>query len=69
MILLGVARLNKTGLVYLVDMFVGRGEEGWCDLVCVKHLQMIGLMVVLLMSFSGMVIMVLVLQEFKDKTM
>ena len=37
--------------------------------MCVKHLQMTGLMVVLLMSFSGMVIMVLVLQEFKDKTM
>ena len=51
------------------------GEEVWCDLVCVKHLQMIGLMVVLIglmvvmMSLSGMVIMVLVLQEFKDKTM
>ena len=51
------------------------GEEVWCDLVCVKDLQMIGLMVVLIglmvemMSLSGMVIMVLVLQEFKDKTM
>ena len=67
--------MKKTGLVYLLDMFGGWGEEVWCDLVCVKHLQMIGLMVVLIglmvvmMSLSGMVIMVLVLQEFKDKTM
>ena len=39
----------------------------WCDLVCVKHLQMIGIMVVLIglmvvmMSFSGI--------ELKDITM
>ena len=30
----GVTELKKTGLVYLLDMFGGRGEEEWCDLVC-----------------------------------
>ena len=32
---LGVTWLKKTGLVYLLD-FLGRGEEGWWDLVSVK---------------------------------
>ena len=40
-------------------------EKEWCDLGCVKHIQMIELMVVLflLMSFSRMVSMVLVLSH------
>ena len=35
---LGVTRLKKTGLEYLLDSFVGMSEEVWCDLVCVKPL-------------------------------
>ena len=35
---LGVTGLKKTGLVYLPDLFGGRGVEGWCSLVCVKRL-------------------------------
>ena len=38
----------------------GKGEE-WCDLMCKEHLYMIGLMLVLFMSFSRVVSMVLVL--------
>ena len=30
---LGVTRLKKTGFVY--PLFGGKGEKGWCDLVCV----------------------------------
>ena len=57
---LGVTRLKMTRLVHLLDLSVGRGEKGWLDLVCVKHLQMIWLIVVLLIPFSRMVSMVLV---------
>ena len=35
---LGVTGLKKTGLVYVLDLFGAMGEEGWWDLVCVKHL-------------------------------
>ena len=35
---LGVPGLKKARLLYLLDLFGERGEEGWCDLVCVKHL-------------------------------
>ena len=35
---LGETGLKKTRLVYLLDLFEGRGEEGWCDLVCEKPL-------------------------------
>ena len=66
---LGVTVLKKFGLVYLLDLFEEKGEEGWCDLVCVKYLSTIGLMVVLLMPFSHMVSMILVLWRFKDKIM
>ena len=33
---LGVTRLKKTKLVYLLDLFGRRGKkkEGWCGLVC-----------------------------------
>ena len=47
--------------MYLIDLFGERGEKGQCDLVCVERLWMIGLMVVMLMSFSRVVNMVLVI--------
>ena len=31
---LGVTGLSKTRVVYLLDLFEGRGEKGQCDLVC-----------------------------------
>ena len=58
---LGVSGLKKIRLVYLLDLFEGRGEKGQCDLVCVEHLWMIGLMVVMLMFYSRVVSVVLVL--------
>ena len=30
----GEAGLKKAGFVYLLDLLEGRGEKGWCDLVC-----------------------------------
>ena len=47
--------------MYLLDLFEERGEKGQCDLVCVERLWMIGLMVVMLMSYSRVVSVVLVL--------
>ena len=47
---LGVTGLKKTKVVYLLDFFKGRGEQGQCDLVCLERYEMIGLMVVLLIS-------------------
>ena len=47
--------------MYLIDLFGERGEKGQCDLVCVERLWMIGLMVVMLMSYSRVVSVVLVL--------
>ena len=47
--------------MYLLDLFRGRGEKGQCDLVCVERLWMIGLMVVMLISYSRVVSVVLVL--------
>ena len=47
---LGVTRLKKTKVVYLLDLLDGRGEKGQCDLVCLERRKMIGLMVVLLIS-------------------
>ena len=35
---LGVTGLKMTRLVCLLDLSVERDEEGWLDLVCVKHL-------------------------------
>ena len=55
--------LKKTRLVHLPNLFEGRGEKGQCDLVRVDCLQMIGLMVIMLMSFSRVVNVVLVLWE------
>ena len=46
--------------MYLLDLFEERGEKGQCDLVCVECLwMMIGLMVVILMSYSRVVSAVL----------
>ena len=72
-----VLELKKTRLMHLPDLFEGRRKKGKCDLVCVcvKCLWMIGLMVVMLISFSRVVSMVLILWrvspgmgvEFADK--
>ena len=56
-----VTGLKKTRLVHLSDLFEGRGEKGQCDLVRVDCLKMIGLMLIMLMSFSRVVSVVLVL--------
>ena len=47
--------MKKSRVVYLPDLFEGRGENRQCDSVCVEHLQMIGLMVVMLMIYSRLV--------------
>ena len=47
--------------MYILDLSEERGEKGQCDLVCVGHLWMIGLMVVMLMSYSRVLSVVLVL--------
>ena len=57
---LGVIGLKKTKLVYLLALFEGRGEKVCCDLVCVECLWMIGVMAVMLMSYSRVVNVVLV---------
>ena len=44
--------MKKTSVVYLPNLFEGRGENGPCDLVRVERIQMIGLMVVMLMFYS-----------------
>ena len=61
---LGVTGLKKIRLsfsVYLLDLFQERGEKGQCNLVCVQRLWVIGLMVVMLMSYSRVASVVLVL--------
>ena len=35
---LGVTGLKKTRIVYLLDLFEGKGEKEQCDLVCVERL-------------------------------
>ena len=35
---LGVTGLKKTRVVYLLDLFEGKGENEQCDLVCVERL-------------------------------
>ena len=58
---LEVTRLKITRVVYLLDLLEGKGENEQYDLVFVEHLQMTGLMVVTLMSYSRVVSVVLVL--------
>ena len=58
---LGLTELQKTRVVYLLDLFEERGENGQCDLVRVEGLTMVRLMMVLLMSYSRAVSVVLVL--------
>ena len=36
---LRVTGLKKTKVVYLLDLFEGRGEKGQCDLMCLECLQ------------------------------
>ena len=47
-----VPGMKNNRLVHLSDLFEGRGEKGLCDLMCVERLWMIGLMVLMLMSYS-----------------
>ena len=58
---LEVTRLKKTRVVYLLDLFEVRGENGQCDLVRAERLQMIRLMGVMLTSYSPVMNVVLVL--------
>ena len=58
---LGVTGSKKIRLLYLLDLFEGRVEKGQCDLVCVECLWVVGLIMVMLMSYSNVVSVVLVL--------
>ena len=60
-VMTGSTRLKKIRLMYLLDLFEGRGEKRQCDLLCVECLWMIEPMVVMLMSYSRVVSVVLVL--------
>ena len=53
--------MKKIRLLYLQDLFEGRGEKGQCKLVCVECPWMTGLMVVMLISYSCVVSVVLLL--------
>ena len=61
---LGLTGLKKIRILYFLDLFKEKGENGQCDLVCVEHLRMIVLMVVMLMSYSQLMSVVLVLLGF-----
>ena len=50
-----------TRVVLLLDLLEARRKNGQCDLVHAESLQMIGLMVVMFMSYSCVVRVVLVL--------
>ena len=58
---LGVTGLKRIRILYLLDLFEGRGEKGQYDIVCVECLWVIVLMVVMLMSCSHVLSVVLVL--------
>ena len=49
--------------MYLLDLLEGRSKKRQCDSVCVECLWIIGLMVVMLMSYSSVVSVVLILSE------
>ena len=58
--------------MHLPDLFEGRVEKGQCNLVYEECLWMIGLMMVMLISYSRVMSAVLVLGElvlFKGKSM
>ena len=55
--------MKKIRLVYFLDLFEGGGEKEQCALVCLECLWMIGLMVVVLTSYSHVVSVVLVLSR------
>ena len=54
-------KMIESWVMYLLDYFDEKGERSKCDVVCVEHLQMIGLMVVMLMSYSRVLSVVLIL--------
>ena len=58
-----VTGLEKNRVVYLLDLSEGRRVNGPCDLVRLERFWMIGLMAVMLMSYSRVVSVVLVLSE------
>ena len=41
-------RIEIDGVCVPPGLAWGKGEKGWCDLVCVERLYLIGLMVVLM---------------------
>ena len=53
--------MKKIRLVYFLDLFEGGGEKEQCTLMCLERLWMIGLIVVVLTSYSHVVSVVLVL--------
>ena len=53
--------MKNTRVVYLLDLFEERGGKEQCGLVCVERLKIIGLMVLMLMSYSRVVSVVFVL--------
>ena len=56
--------MKKIRLVYFLDLFEGGGEKEQCALVCLERLLwMIGLMIVVLTSYSHVVSVVLVLSR------
>ena len=61
---LEVSELKNIRYVYLLDLFEGRGEKGRYDLVFVEHLWMIGLMVLMLMSYSRVLSALFILSGF-----
>ena len=50
LIQLGVTGLKKVNFVFFLHLLGGRGKKGRCDLVYVERPEVIGLMVVVLMS-------------------
>ena len=55
--------MKKIRLVYFLDMLEGGGEKEQCALVCLEYHWRIGLMVVMLTSYSHVVSVVLVLSR------
>ena len=55
--------MKKIKLLYFLGLFEGGGEKEQCSLVCLEHLWMIGLMVIMLTSYSHVMSVVLVLSR------
>ena len=56
----GSPAFKKSRLMYFLDLFERFGEKEQCALVCLERLWMIGLTVVMLISYSHVVSVVLV---------